>query len=665
MTMRRPASQCGTRAKARGTSLVELLVVIVVFLIGILALVQIFPGGFAVMLQTRNQSVAQHLDKALIEQASGQADSIPEQILPVAYDGSGANVAVSATSTIDNAQYAVLGDAVDANGIVSSGGNPVGYWPYVSGPNVMRRIVGESHVVPSPRSVGADFGSLLSLRYGPILTTNETVSGKAYRPLADTNNPNGSVEVYGDDLVNNPGAPPANGSFTDYEIYLDQADSSSATLYVPRSAAATGADPRDYRVQVTLWVKDSSNNITRRDVTVSSSATSTTFPSIDSNPAGGFVPLSIATIANLAAQSLTLDSVEAASIRVSRKFNDVTATDFTKVAGKPTRAYEYKVLQPAELGMLLFSPAGENVVEQRPDGRRPLNAHITYDVLDWRILKDDFRFPSDSPRQFKLTIDSLSILGHPGPDGLATTGLGFSVPDGSGGTASTDFLLVDVESGAICLPASYSVDRSGGVVSFASNTLQVVYPGAGAATTLDATGRSLRAYYMGRLNWSAQVLKAASSYGQAYGAPGPGQYYVGGSSGIGGAATRLYFPYSDARQKVKVGTIFYISTDPSTAATTKVVARDVDFLLNPGSDLGYPYLDITQIDPNATSLDTATNGYSAADVKGVSLTARAMWNTSSFHLGADSALNLQALDHYRQRYSAIRLDTIVQRGVSQ
>ena len=38
-----------------GTSLIEVLVVIVVFMVGILAIAQIFPGGFKILAKTRDE----------------------------------------------------------------------------------------------------------------------------------------------------------------------------------------------------------------------------------------------------------------------------------------------------------------------------------------------------------------------------------------------------------------------------------------------------------------------------------------------------------------------------------------------------------------------------------------------------------------------------------
>src|SRR5690349_16953781 len=69
--------------RTTGTSLIEILVVIVVFLVGILAIVQIFPGGFRLLGLTRNQAMAVQLSRSEIERLKGRTDQLPEMVLPV------------------------------------------------------------------------------------------------------------------------------------------------------------------------------------------------------------------------------------------------------------------------------------------------------------------------------------------------------------------------------------------------------------------------------------------------------------------------------------------------------------------------------------------------------------------------------------------------------
>ena len=56
----------GDKRTTRGTSLIEVLVVIVVFLIGILAVAQIFPTGFKLLLLLATAALAVHARLRLI-----------------------------------------------------------------------------------------------------------------------------------------------------------------------------------------------------------------------------------------------------------------------------------------------------------------------------------------------------------------------------------------------------------------------------------------------------------------------------------------------------------------------------------------------------------------------------------------------------------------------
>jgi len=69
----------------RGTTLIELLVVIVVFLVGILAVVQIFPKGFQLLITNRNNAQATALARDTVERWKQSSDQIPDEIEAVYY----------------------------------------------------------------------------------------------------------------------------------------------------------------------------------------------------------------------------------------------------------------------------------------------------------------------------------------------------------------------------------------------------------------------------------------------------------------------------------------------------------------------------------------------------------------------------------------------------
>lgn len=157
------------RCRRKGTSLVEVLVVIVIFSIGILAIVQIFPGGFQALAQTRNQSVATQLGRDEVERLKARPDLLPEQIVPVTYVFSAGDVQILSDASRRADDLGPAAQALDQNGqLLDTGGNPLGNWMYLSGANNSRRIIGEGDVVPAPRQVGNLYGGLRVLQFGPI-----------------------------------------------------------------------------------------------------------------------------------------------------------------------------------------------------------------------------------------------------------------------------------------------------------------------------------------------------------------------------------------------------------------------------------------------------------------------------------------------------------------
>lgn len=647
--------------KTAGTSMIEILVVIVVFLVGILAIVQIFPGGFRLLTQSRAQTIAQNLAGQMLTRAVSQTDGVPEAILPVEYRPNGANLDVIPAANRRPGDLSPFGDAIDSTGVVYYLGTAIGYWPYVSGPNIMRRVVGESHRIPAPRSIGTDFGGFLTLTYAPVLVSQPAHSTVQY---------NQAFEIYGPDLIGSQGAPTVGTTYPDYEFFIQDSDTSTPTLQMPRATGdAAGADNRTYRYTLTAWVIKAGVT-SRREVTGTMM--------INSAPGGGFLPVSVATLPNVVLGGETLASVEPESIRIAQLFTPIMSGNFSydpsDATKKPIRAYEYKIVGSPELGQVLFSPAGYNQFQSRPEGRVPLTARATYDVYDWRIIHDDFRIPAATPLQYKLTLSSLRVLGRNQADGTPYTGLGLQLPRFGGAPVvydyEHDFALIDTETGGVYLPESYRIDSSAGILTFIdqdsnlSNGLQMklVYPGSTVVSTIDAAGRSVRALYMANNDWSVQVMKASSLYTQNApidSMPQAMQYYVGGSSGsLGGSATRVYFPWADLGQKVKIEEVVY--TDGTSIKTLK----DQDFLVSKvaADPFGLPSVDIKDFDSSAVSFDSSTYGYAVKGVKGVSISARTLWNISVFSFGSNPTTNLSLLSKYQSNYRHANLDTVVQRG---
>ena len=229
-----------------GTSLIELLVVIVVFLIGILAILQIFPGGFRVLTTTRNMAVARQLSRAQIEMLKARANTLGEMVLDVQYAVIGAtgtlNIFVDGSHNQNDLGHP--GQGIDLNGNVIQGADTIGRWDLVSASNRTRRVVAEGGRVPAPRQVGSDFGGLMLLQFSPISFD----PAPAYATL---------LTVYGNDMARRFGEP--GPRVRNWEYYVDEPEEPTARIFLPGDAAR----PLSYRLTMSAWISNGASTFRR------------------------------------------------------------------------------------------------------------------------------------------------------------------------------------------------------------------------------------------------------------------------------------------------------------------------------------------------------------------------------------------------------------------
>ncbi len=596
------------RSKRSGASLVEILVVIVVFLVGILGVIQVFPKGLSILRTTRNNSVATNLARAEAERLKGLAEQLPDAILPVNYDAAGAMV-LDLNRRLDD--YVPSSTGLTNAGALQRGPEaPLAEWQRYVGPNVARRVFGEGKVITAPRvaNVGSttDYGSVMFLQFGPITSTG--------------------VVVYGGDLnrrlvFDMPTVPFVRD---DFQYFFLDTDSNADEVFLPQGAYRN----RQYRVAVNAVIDNGTTQQSRSFVL--------TVPVPVGAPGNRFYQPAnlVATIQAGLGGGENVVRLEDDTIRVQRIFEQLLLADsfLSNPAQRDDAAYQVKVIDP-NLGFLLFNAQGYNYEERMRNGRRPLQAKVDYDVFDWRIMREDFRVPSDG-NPHRLIMGGLKVLNEQNLDGRLYSGLGFP-----GISQNRDFVLIDLETGGIFDPVTYAVDKSIGSVSFTGNP-QILYPGAASAVPAgDIRGRSVRALYMGKADWAVQVTKASSRYNVTYSATlGYQQCYPGLANGSTGLPNRVYFPLSDIGNKVILGEVWYRD-----GGGNLQTMYDQEFIIKaPQGAVNLAFVDLQDKDPGAVSIDY-TNGYGVRLVRGSSARVRVFWNPQRFTLGADPAENLNRL----------------------
>ncbi len=649
----------------RAFSLVEILVSLVIIAVGVLALMRAFPIVLRGLGVTNDYTVAQILARREVDRLTANAEDLPEQILPVSYQFQLINgnwtLVIFSDPNVSPDDLGPGGDILE-NGnieIVNPGGSSTFiYWRYYNDANRIRRVIGEGGVIPAPRPVGNDFGSLKTLLFGPVV-----------------NDPN-LLFVYGNDMEERTVFGTASGEARrNPRPWQFELDPDMAQIWLPgdRNRAAVA-----YRVSFSYWANVGGNlrRIHVVDVRVPVQT------GVEYDPTTNEVtPFSLIQLAGNPPNWIEYDQ---GSIRVNRLFDEIPVAQ----AFDPNYPYEYKVLN-GDLGMLLFNPAGYNFRERRGRGRTPLQAHVNYDVYNWHIIRDDLRIDRTRAPLHKLSLRRIKAFGDILNDNRRYPGLEVPVPDGAGGVATDrDVIVIDLDTGGVVSPRvdpansnsprSYKVDYLRGTISFGSplrpaptspddlaQSVTIILPGDPAnpvlLTDVNPAGRNFRVLYQAHNDWAVQVLKASQNYRVEY-SPilAVGQYYVGQTPGNPqGLPTRIYFPMADIGNKVTVREVWYVDFGGNIR-----VMRDQDFLVRPvgaGDPLpGHGYIDIREVDAGATGFDWSTNGYAVRGVSGSSLKARVLWNMEAKRdVPGDGAQQIQErMDLHRQWSSGWRFVTI-------
>lgn len=650
--------------RTAGTTLLEVLVVIVIFLVGILAIVQVFPKGFQILLLSRSASVANSLAKTEVERLRANSSQLPEAVVSMRLDGT-----IDTTRTMRDLGPA--GTALQANGNLILNDQSLGDWAYFTGANNMRHVIGEGQRVPAPRYVGASranaayHGGLMLLQFAPV----------DYRPALES--AYGKIVAYGNDLVVHKGDwDPADERSSVSDIFISQ-DGSQIRL-------PAGTRDRTYRISFTGTARTESSGWERRDFIG-------LFLTVPAANEGDLYTQSVPALLGLnngngQYTGLTLGSVDVDSVRVQRRFDETGGT----WTGDP---YEFRILN-GTLGALLFTPVAHTYFINRNGVREPLVARVDYDVLDWRILKDDFRIPETGQITHRLPIAPLRVAGMAGPDGrpmagmpgVETSTLGSRVPSpfilGQRGGVDT-FFLMDLDTGGIFQECReipdfrtlVSVDKGRGMISFGDDvdstpTLEgrMRLLDGSVRTNVGIHGRMVRAFYMARNETEVQVSKAPSLFTPVAGTPGFGQYSI-----TGARKYLIYFAPSVAGSNITFGQISVRPVNRVSGQPTRVAQTFYGVTLEARTRSGETgaSVDVSSLIPGLTTdevavvdygIDSSSPAIAVKDVKSSSVSVRAIWNPQFVKLGADAVDNIRQIDRWGQGWRRSTTETFLEQG---
>ncbi|MCG9893970.1 MAG: hypothetical protein MH204_00660, partial [Fimbriimonadaceae bacterium] len=438
--------QNGARARARkGTTLIEVLTVIVIFLVGILVLLQAFPTGLQQLRTTRSNLLASTLARAEMQRLQSAGTALPEMIAPVRFLGTG-----SVAQVIGNQDWNDLNptaDGIDSSGRALVAGSPIGRWDEVSGANHFSRIIGELRTIPAGSTVsGSGEGIRFQPTFTPIYYERDAATGVGLT---------GGLVVYTNDLVR---------AISDPDLLVNRrirpGDSFRAFVVPGEDAAGSPAFDGAPQLWVPLDLDDSLQPIVPRlrltyswrgtdpltgasessAIILVDPATVTATQAVVLQAPASFRPYLVINLREIASvqgfygdagiSPATIANVLPESVRVQKVLSELPAA----TAFSPTNPLEYRVLND-ELGLIMVNPLAAGIRLDLPGGRvSPLQVRMDYSVLDWRILREALRAPATGGATLRLSMSSLEPLSSTRPDGTASAGLTVPapVPGGTG-----------------------------------------------------------------------------------------------------------------------------------------------------------------------------------------------------------------------------------------
>jgi len=537
-----------------GTSLVEVLIVLVVILIGVFAIIQIFPIGFKSLQNSEARLRADRLARNVTESLSADANGLPESITFSYWNAGSLNTVANEDpdnlglyqndpanrqyfSDVNKFRY-VTNEPVKIalpSGTGNTGfGNGVGSVHFLTfGPIYMDTTVGDSTTAPDYTSTSsvALYDSFLKVTSQPLArTAYDSLNGAATSLTLTDYNANA------DELsaaVTQRGSA-ANAYLIDYGN-----GTNGPFIMLSPTKAQTTTTPYSFTVQyrynnaagaigsvVAQYTYYNGSVSVEYTYTTGAGVTGTNTFSV-AWPAAGtqfWVQLPIPP-ADLSATT-NPNTVLPGSDVVTRRFTRLPSTTAWDT-GDP---YQYKLVENnfgttnANLGVLAFNPAGANYTATTSTGTQPFTALVSYAVLDWHILHDDREV--DGGGRVRTTLPNIRVKGEAFTD-LTQTGAGRNQTYPGlfpGDPTSPDLLVYNLSdpSGKPRLltsvgdyskhtttdaNADYWISRSGRGGTYPSG---IVYLNTAPGHVVP--GSKVRILYKAEGDWAVALQKAATAY---------------------------------------------------------------------------------------------------------------------------------------------------------
>lgn len=498
-------SMNGLLNNRKGTSLAEILVVMVILLIGIMYVVTMFPAGFHVVLAAESQTIATKLAQAEIERWKNMPGNLPDGILPLAV-GYGTDL---------NPDSDVLNDTPPGPPFEAFTG-PAGATNFVAGNVVNFRYV-RNETTPIPvgsyftSGAGAGYGSKYTLAFSPIEATPRKI--------------NPTTTVY-DGLTVKSGELLRRRGDSDSDIYLRPGQYGiDYTLDSGKFNVSFSYDRNPahvYLISYSYWVEDTNGN----DRTLLSKVDQPISP----DPNGGWTPVTISLPTEYSTYNVT--EMEENTDTCARGFVQVTAQGWTD------DPYEFALVDSIT-GVIAFNPHARNMTEYTARGVRAITARIDYRICDPRIIREDKVVQAanedldnngtNDHTAVKLALRFILNAGQPdrlgdgdptdNPDeptfeGLVRQELGLRVTNISQLRVSQSMLIIDLATGLRVSMKDVTIDFKSGIVHLPVNADLIDWQSNPMPDTVGVPlqGRHLRFFYRADGDWSVQCHKAYTYY---------------------------------------------------------------------------------------------------------------------------------------------------------